>query len=72
MENDKTNTLMRDDYPIKSQTAEIKVQVEKTVSDTLEKMTRYTQIPVSELVNTALKRFIAHHRDFLPPQDRRP
>ena len=58
---------MRDDYKIKAATAKLEVEVEKTLIDKLHEMEKYTSITVAELSNTALKRFISHHKDFLPP-----
>jgi hypothetical protein len=58
---------MRDDYKINGSTTPLQIQIEPNVSETLKKMEAYTKIPVSELANTALKRFISSHKDFLPP-----
>lgn len=59
---------MRDDYKIKAATAKLEVDVEKTVIEKLAEMEKYTKLSVSELANTALKRFISHHKDFLPAE----
>ncbi|MGK5085270.1 hypothetical protein WDW37_18440 [Bdellovibrionota bacterium FG-1] len=58
---------MRDDYPLKGKTKKLTVTLETQVVTTLKAMESYSHISVSELANTALKRFIAHHKDFLPP-----
>lgn len=57
---------MRENYKLEGPTASTQVTLEKQVIETLQKMSDYTQIPVSELVNTALRRFIVGHKDFLP------
>lgn len=59
---------MRDDYKMKGPLGKLEVQVEKEVIETLVKMEKHTHITVGELVNTALKRFISHHKDYLPPR----
>jgi asparagine synthetase B (glutamine-hydrolysing) len=62
---------MRDDYKIKTATAKLEVEVEKEIAERIKAMEQYTKIPASELANTALKRFISSHKDFLPPADRK-
>ncbi len=62
---------MRDDYKLKGKTKKADIEFEAEVIDTLEKMERYSKLTVSELVNTAVKRFITAHKDFLSPEDRR-
>lgn len=59
---------MRDDYKIKSQTAKLEVEVEKEVAELILEMEKHTKLTRSELANTALKRFISAHKDFLPPK----
>lgn len=58
---------MRQDYKIQGATTKVELEVEQTVAEILTKMELYSKIPRSELANTALKRFIASHKDFLPP-----
>jgi post-segregation antitoxin (ccd killing protein) len=58
---------MRDDYKITKATAPLQITIEKEVVETLQQMEKHTKLTVSELANTALKRFIASHKDFLPP-----
>lgn len=60
---------MRDDFKLVGTTAKIQVELEKDVAETLAKMEAYSKHSVSELANTALKRFIASHKDFLPRED---
>lgn len=62
---------MRDDYKMKSPTVKIEVEVEKAVAESLNSMEGFTKIKKSEIVNTAMKRFIAGHKDFLPPEPKR-
>jgi metal-responsive CopG/Arc/MetJ family transcriptional regulator len=57
---------MKEDYPLKGPTVEVKVQLEKEVSETLKKMAEYKKLGESEMINTAVKRFIAVHSDYLP------
>lgn len=59
---------MRDDYKIKGQTAKLELEVEKEIVEKLLEMEKHSKITRSELANTALKRFISHHSDFLPPK----
>lgn len=58
---------MKNEYKIQGLTQKVEVQVEKEVVQVLEQMSGHMKIDVSELTNTALKRFIASHKDFLPP-----
>ena len=46
--------------------ATIQVSVEKEVAELLKAMSDNTKTPEGELVNTALRRFIATHSDYLP------
>jgi metal-responsive CopG/Arc/MetJ family transcriptional regulator len=57
---------MRDDYKMKGPVSKIEVEVEKEVADRLLTMEKHSKISRSELTNTALKRFISQHKDFLP------
>lgn len=63
---------MRDEYPLKGKTKKIDIELEGDVVDTLEKMHKHSKFTVSEIVNTAVKRFIAGHKDFLPAEERTP
>jgi hypothetical protein len=58
---------MKDDYKLKQPTMKIDLEIEKETAETLLKMEKYSKMTRSELANTALKRFIASHKDFLPP-----
>ncbi|MCM2280020.1 MAG: hypothetical protein NDJ89_18255 [Oligoflexia bacterium] len=62
---------MRDDYKLTGPTVKVELQLEKEIAEGLEKMEKYSRHSRSELVNTALKRFIAAHKDFFPPEDRK-
>ena len=57
---------MKEDYKIKAPTKKIEIEVETKVAEQLIAMEGFTQIKVSEIANTALKRFISQHKDFLP------
>jgi metal-responsive CopG/Arc/MetJ family transcriptional regulator len=58
---------MKDDYALKGKTAKLEVEVESEVAEKLRQMETYSKFSRSELVNTAIKRFIASHKDFMPP-----
>jgi len=62
---------MRDDYSLKGKTVEIKVDLESKVGEQLSSMEEFTGISASELVNTAVKRFISQHKDFFPASNNR-
>lgn len=57
---------MRDDYKISNPTAPLTIQIEKDVLETLQTMEKHTKLSSSEIINTAIKRFISQHKDFLP------
>lgn len=57
---------MRDDYKIVKPTGPISLQIESEVIEVLKAMESHTKITVSELANTALRRFISAHKDFMP------
>ncbi|MBS1963446.1 MAG: hypothetical protein JST04_14620 [Bdellovibrionales bacterium] len=57
---------MLDDYKITKPTGSISLQIESQVIEMLQAMEKYKKITVSELANTALRRFIGSHKDFLP------
>jgi hypothetical protein len=57
---------MKEDYKIKVETKPLTVNIEVDVVETLKKMSAYTKFTEAEIVNTAIKRFIAVHSDFLP------
>jgi hypothetical protein len=58
---------MRDDYQLKGAKVKLEIEVEATVAEALAAMEKFTKHSRSELTNTALKRFISGHKDFLPP-----
>ena len=58
---------MRDDYKMQGKLVKVTVEVEENVATTLVEMEKFAKLSQSELANTALKRFITHHSDFLPP-----
>jgi len=57
---------MRDDYKMQGKLAKVSIEVEEGVAAALAEMEKFSKFTQSELVNTAVKRFIAHHKDFLP------
>jgi len=57
---------MLDDYKITKPTGSITLQIENQVIEMLQSMEKYKKFTVSELANTALRRFIGAHKDFLP------
>ena len=70
----RTSSTMRDDYKIVKPTSSISLQIESEVIDILKAMESHKKITVSELANTALRRFISSHKDFMPSDfyDRNP
>ncbi len=57
---------MRDDYKIEGPKKKLEVEIEATIAARLDEMSKHTKLTPSEIANTALKRFIASHKDFLP------
>jgi predicted transcriptional regulator len=57
---------MKEDYQLKGETSPVTIKLESEVADTLKKMSAYSKLSESEIVNTAVKRFIAVHSDFQP------
>lgn len=57
---------MKEDYALKGPTVSITLKLEAEVAETLKKMMEYAKLSDSEIANTAIKRFIAVHSDFLP------
>ena len=47
----------------------MEITVESDVAERIAAMEKYTGLSASELSNTALKRFITHHSDFLPASE---
>jgi len=60
---------MKEDYQLKGETSSITVKLETEVAETLKKMSAYSKFSESEIVNTAVKRFIAVHSDFQPKKN---
>lgn len=61
---------MKDDYKLKGATTKIEIEVEKDVAAALLAMEKQSKFTRSELTNTALKRFISAHKDFLPKESK--
>jgi predicted DNA-binding protein len=59
---------MRENYKFKTPSQKIEIELELETLEKLKLMSESTKFTNSELVNTALKRFIATHKDFLPVQ----
>jgi hypothetical protein len=49
----------------------IQITVEKAVAESLKVMSEHMQIPEGELVNTALRRFMATHSDYFPKKTKK-
>lgn len=57
---------MKNDYPLKGETKSVTITLEVEVAETIKIMADNTKISESEMINTAVKRFIATHSDYLP------
>ncbi len=57
---------MRDDYKITKPTTDVSFVIETDVVEVLKAMESQTKLTPSELANTAIKRFISSHKDFMP------
>ena len=49
-------------------TVKVELNLEKTLADQLLQMESYTKISKSEIVTTALLRFISAHKDYFPDE----
>ncbi len=58
---------MLDDYKLKGSTKKIEIEFELDSAEKLILMEKHIKLTCSEIINTALKRFISQHKDFLPP-----
>jgi hypothetical protein len=63
---------MLDGYKLKGKTIKIEVELEEEVAEKLKRMEGHVKLSASEIANTALKRFISAHKDFLPPTESAP
>ena len=63
---------MRDDYKLVGPTAKISAEVEQGIFEAISAMAEHTGFSVAELTNTALKRFVSGHKDFLPAKVTQP
>jgi len=59
---------MREDYKIVKPTSSINIQIESELIDVMNAMESQTKLSVSELANTAIKRFVSAHKDFIPSE----
>jgi hypothetical protein len=57
---------MRESYKLKGKTVKVELELEKSVAETLQAMEEFSKFTRSEISNTALKRYISQHKDFLP------
>lgn len=57
---------MKNDYPLKGETKSVTITLEVEVAEIIKIMADNTKISESEMINTAVKRFIATHSDYLP------
>ncbi len=57
---------MKEDYPLVGSTTQVTLKLESEVAEKLKQMADFTKFSDSEIANTAIKRFIATHSDFLP------
>lgn len=62
---------MREDYILQGSTKKVQIELEETVIQSVEVMSGHKGFTVSQLINTALKRFISQHKDFFPPEKKR-
>jgi hypothetical protein len=63
---------MRNDYKMNGKLVKVSIELEEPVAAVLAEMEKFSKLSSSELVNAALKRFITHHKDFLPPNFKLP
>jgi hypothetical protein len=57
---------MKSDYKLKGQTVKVEIELEREVAEVIKAMEDHVKFSSSEISNTALKRFISQHKDFLP------
>ena len=57
---------MKEDFPLQGATTSVTIKLENEVAETLKKMAEFSKFSEAEIANTAIKRFIATHSDFLP------
>lgn len=62
---------MKDQYNIVGPTLDINVKLEKEVVEILKLMETHTNFSAASIINTAMKRFITAHKDFLPPSEQK-
>ena len=63
---------MLDQYKIDGPTAKIEIEIEQDVIRLIRAMEAHKKFSFSEITNTALKRFISQHSDFLPFEKKAP
>lgn len=60
---------MRDSYKMNGPLTKVEVEIENDAAEKLFSMEKFSRLTRSEIMNTALKRFISAHKDFLPPHE---
>ncbi|RYZ70820.1 MAG: hypothetical protein EOP09_05545 [Proteobacteria bacterium] len=63
---------MKQDYPLKGTVETVTIQLEAHVVQIIKAMEQETKHSFSEITNTAVKRYISSHKDFLPPGYKKP
>ncbi len=63
---------MKQDFPLKGPTEKVTVELEANVVQIIKAMEQETKNSFSEMTNTAIKRFISSHKDFLPVGYKKP
>ena len=58
---------MRDEYELRGETESLTTEIEIPVMEDIRAICEYSKHSMPEIVNMALKRFIAGHKDFFPP-----
>ena len=59
---------MLDDYKLNGPTKKVDLTLETEVAKKLDQMVQRMKLSESEIINTALKRFISQHKDFVGTQ----
>ena len=58
--------LGKDESKQSAPTVKVELEIEKAIAEQLNAMEAFTKIPKTDLVSTALKRFISQHKDYFP------
>lgn len=60
---------MKTEFKKPEKTVKVELELDAKVAEQLTMMETYSKISRFELVDTALKRFISQHKDFLPDKN---